>query len=131
TEAGVQREILAIPVAGGTLPDTIHFAFVYDSQTATTPQVAIRVTNSDPIARSFNLELVVTNSSTAQFNLTLVDSYLNENSGVGNITVQGSLLTKLTAPELALFTDLTTSSKGGVVLPSDSIIGVEVSGSIT
>ena len=131
TEAGVQREILAIPVGGGTLPDTILFAFVYDSQTTSVPQVAIRIFNSDPIARSFNLELVVTNSSTAQFNLTRVDSALNENSGVGNISVQGSLLTKLTAPELDLFTDLTASSKGGVMLPSDSIIGVEVSGSLT
>ncbi len=130
TEAGVQREIFAAPLAGGAFPDTT-FAFVYDSQTASVPQVAIRITNSDPIAHSFNLELVVINNSTAQFNLTLVDSYLNGSSGVGNISVQGSLLTKLTVPELDLFTDLTASSKGGVVLPSDSIIGVEVSGSIT
>jgi hypothetical protein len=40
------------------------------------------------------------------------------------------LLTKLTAPELALFTNLTAKSPGGVVLPHDNIIGVEVSGNL-
>ena len=130
TENGVQREILAVPVEGGTLPDTIHFAFVYDSELASAPQVAIQITNTDPLPRSFNLELVVTNSATAQFNLALVDSYENESSGVSNISVDGSLLSKLTTPELQLFTTLTSSSHGGVVLPSDSITGVEVSGAL-
>lgn len=130
TADGVQREILAIPVAGGTLPDSVTFAFVYDAESALIPQAAIRITNTDPTARSFNLELVVTNSATAQFNLSLVDSSENESTGVSNISVQGSLLTKLTAPELQLFTNLTSKSPGGVALPADSITGLELSGTL-
>lgn len=126
TEGGIQREILATPVDGGCLPDTIHFAFVYDSQTATNPQLAIRITDTDPVARSFNLALVVVNSSTAKFNLTRIDS--NGATGISNISVWGDLLTQLTAPQLQLFTDLTASSHAGVVLPTDNITGVEISG---
>jgi hypothetical protein len=128
TEGGIEREILATPVGGGTLPGTIHFAFVYDSQTASDPQLAIRITNINPTARSFNLALVVTNSSAAKFDLSRVDA--NGNSGVSNVTVQGDLLTKLSAPELQLFTNLSASSLGGVVLPTDSITGVGISGKL-
>lgn len=130
TQGGIQREILALPVAGGALPGTIHFSFVYDAQSAAVPQVAIRITNTAPVGRSFNLELVVTNSATAQFNLARVDSYQNGKSGVSNISVDGSLLTKLTTPELQLFTDLSSNSPGGVVLPADSITAVELAGAL-
>lgn len=130
TAGGIQREILALPVGGGTLASTIHFAFVYDAQSAAIPQVAIRITNPAPSARSFNLELFVINNSTAQFNLSRVDSLNNANAGISNISVQGSLLTKLTTPELALFTNLTSSSPGGVVLPADSITGVELANTL-
>jgi hypothetical protein len=127
-EGGIERQIQATPVGGGLMPDTIHFAFVYDSETAGDPQLAIRITNDDPAARSFNLVLAVINSSTAKFNLSRVDSNLGGASGVSNVALQGDLLTKLTAPELQLFTDLTAGSSGGVVLAADSITGVEVSG---
>ena len=139
-EGGIERQIQATPVGGGELADNIHFAFVYDSETSSDPQLAIRIsvtTNSggggeqlvNPItARSFNLVLAVINSSTAKFNLSRVDSYLGGQTGISNIALQGDLLIKLTAPELQLFTDLTTTSLGGVVLPVDSITGVEVSG---
>jgi hypothetical protein len=127
-EGGIEREILATPVGGGTLPGTIRFAFVYDSQTAPDPQLAIRITNPNSTSRSFNLALVVTNSSASKFNLSRVDA--NGNSGVSNVTVQGDLLTKLSAPELQLFTDLSASSLGGVVLPTDSITGVGISGKL-
>jgi hypothetical protein len=70
------------------------------------------------------------NSSTAQFNLSRVDSLSNGLTGISNITVQGSLLTQLTSPELQLFTNLNSASLAGVVLPSDSITGVEVSGNL-
>ncbi len=130
TVNGIQREILATPVAGGTLPNTVHFAFVYDAVSSTVPQVAIRITNSNPVTQSFNLALLVLNSSTAKFDLSRLDSTGNTQTGIGNISVQGDLLTKLTAPELALFTNLTAKSPGGVVLPHDSIIGVEVSGNL-
>jgi hypothetical protein len=127
-EGGIERQIQATPVNGGTLANTVHFAFVYDSLTSTDPQLAIRVTDSNPTARSFNLALVVINSATAKFNLALLDSMNNGKTGISNITLQGNILTKLTAPELALFTDLTATSRAGVVLPADSITGVEVSG---
>jgi hypothetical protein len=130
TENGIQREILATPVAGGTMPNTVHFAFVYDSTTAADPQLAVRITAANPVARSFNLALTVVNSSTAKFNLSLIDSHSNGVTGISNITVQGDLLTQLTAPELQLFTDLNSGSRAGVVLPADSITGVEVSGKL-
>ncbi len=129
-EGGIERQIQAVPVGGGQLPATVHFAFVYDSQTAVDPQLAIRVSNSAPVVRSYNLILAVLNSSTAKFNLSRADSYLGGKTGISNLALQGDLLMKLTAPELQLFTDLTTTSKGGVVLPVDSITGVEVSGKL-
>ena len=129
-EGGIERQIQATPVGGGNLPGTIHFAFVYDSESAADPQLAIRITNTAPVARSFNLVLAVINSSTAKFNLSRVDSYLGGKTGVSNIALQGDLLISLTIPELQLFTDLTTVSLGGVVLPADSITGVEVSGKL-
>ena len=145
-EAGIERQIQATPTNLGsvpqeisTLPDSIHFAFVYDSETSGDPQLAIRITNIinfnpeerfviNPPARSFNLVLAVINSSTAKFNLSRVDSYLGGKTGVSNIALQGDLLIKLTAPELQLFTNLTANSLGGVMLAADSITGVEVSG---
>ena len=128
TAGGIQREILATPVAGGAMPNTVTFAFVYDSETSPTPQLAIQVTNADPVARSYNLALVVVNSATAKFDLSLIDSKSNALTGLSNISVDGDLLEGLTAPELLLFTNLNSSSRGGVVLPADSITGVEVSG---
>jgi len=127
-EGGVERQIQAKPVAGGTLAGTVHFAFVYDSLTVADPQVAIRITDASPVARTFNLALVVVNSATAKFNLSRVDSYLNGKTGVSNLSLQGDLLQTLTAPELLLFTDSTAASRGGVMLAADSITGVEVSG---
>jgi hypothetical protein len=129
-ENGVEREILATPVSGGNMPGMVQFAFVYDSETTGTPQVAIRITDSSPVARSFNLALVVVNSSTALFNLALVDSTLNGNTGISNISVQGSLLTRLTTPEWQFFPGLKAASRAGVVLPACSITGVEVSGTL-
>ena len=141
-EGGIERQIQATPVGGGELPDNIHFAFVYDSETSADPQLAIRISvtpNSGGgdqrlantiAARSFNLVLAVINSSTGKFNLSRVDSYLGGQTGISNIALQGDLLIKLTTPELQLFTDLTSTSPGGVVLPVDSITGVEVSGKL-
>ncbi len=130
TAGDIQREILATPVAGGAMPNTVQFAFVYDSETTATPQAAIQVINFNPVARLYNLAFVVVNSATAKFDLTLIDSKSNGATGLSNISVDGDLLMKLTAPELALFNNLNTSSRAGVVLPADSITGVEVSGNL-
>ena len=51
TVAGIQREITATPVNGGTMPNTAHFAFIYDSQTASQPQAAIQITDTNPMPR--------------------------------------------------------------------------------
>jgi hypothetical protein len=128
TAGGIQREIMATPVAGGTMPGTVLFAFVYDSETASTPQVAIRITASNPVARSFNLALLVVNSSSAKFDLSRLDSYQGELTGLSNLSIEGDLLVAVTTPEVKLFTNLTTKSRAGVVLPADNITGVEVSG---
>jgi hypothetical protein len=117
TENGVLRETTAMPVNGGNLPATVHFAFVYDSQTAADPQLAVRITDTNPVPRSFNLALVVVNSASAKFNLARVDSLANGATGISNISLQGDVLAKLSAPELSLFTDLTSASRAGVVLP--------------
>jgi hypothetical protein len=126
TAGGIQREILATPVAGGTMPNTVTFQFVYDA-TGSVPQVAIQITNTAVVARSFNLALVVTNSATAKFDLSILDSKSNAATGLSNISLQGDLLEGPTPAEIAVFTNLTLSSKGGIVLPADSITGVEVS----
>jgi len=99
-EGGIERQIQANPVNGDAMPGTVHFAFVYDSQTAADPQLAIQITDTNPAARSYNLALVVANSATAKFNLALVDSYLNGKTGISNISLQGDLLNHLSAPEL-------------------------------
>src|SRR5208283_2547814 len=82
-EGGVERQIQATPVGGGNMPDTVHFAFVYDSETSSDPQLTIRITNTDPVPHSFDLSLVVY-SATAKFNLARIDA--DGNSGVSNIT---------------------------------------------
>ena len=130
TVAGVQRLIMAVPVSGGTLNPAIKFALVYDNVSSSTPQVAIRITNPEALPREFNLELLVPGSATDKFDLALVDSTGNAASGVSNIAVQGDILNKLTAPELALFANLTAASRTGVVLPADAITGLEVSGQL-
>jgi len=128
TVAGIQRVITATPVAGGIMPGTVFFAFVYDAESATVPQVAIRITDSKPVACSYNLALLVTNSSTAKIDLTRVDSTSGGATGISNISVAGDILASLSTIDLQYFTNLTTSSKYGVVLPADTITGVEVSG---
>ena len=121
-EGGVERQIQATPVGGGAMPDTVHFAFVYDSETSSDPQLTIRITNSNAVPHSFDLSLVVY-SAAAKFNLARIDA--NGNSGVSNITVEGDILTAVAGPGLDYF-DLAAGSLSGVVLPTDNITGVEV-----
>jgi hypothetical protein len=126
-EGGVERQIQAAPVEGGAMPGTVTFAIVYDSQTAADPQAAIRVTNGSEsvIAHSFDLSLTVSTPS-AKFNLALL--FADGPSGISNIMVEGDLLSSVSQPALNFF-DL-GSSPAGVVLPSDSITGVEVRDSL-
>lgn len=122
-EGGIQRQIQATPAAGGVLPNTVQFAYIYDDVTTPgSPQLAIRITNSNVVPVRFDLSLV-TFSGTAKFNLALV--YATGKSGIRNITVEGNILTKVSGPALAFF-HLAAGSHSGVVLPKDSIAGVEV-----
>jgi hypothetical protein len=127
-EGGVERQIQALPVAGGTLPDTVLFTFIYDSSAPGNPQVAIQITNNGIVTpRSFDLVLACFRSN-AKFNLALV--FANGQTGVSNITVFGDILAKLSSAELNFF-GFPPTKRGGVNLPSDKITGVEVSGNLT
>ncbi len=122
-EGGIQRQIQATPVAGGVLPNTVKFEYIYDDLTTPgSPQLAIRITNGNTVPVRFDLSLV-TFSGTAKFNLALV--FANGSSGIRNVTVEGDILTKVSQPALTLF-HLPVGSRSGVVLPKDNIAGVEV-----
>ena len=124
-EGGIERQIQAIPVAGGTLPDTILFTFIYDSSAAGDPQLAIQITNNGTVVpHSFDLVLACYSSS-AKFNLALVFS--NSQTGVSNIAVSGDILATLSSAEADFF-GFAADARSGVNLPLDNITGVEVSG---
>jgi hypothetical protein len=103
-EGGVERQIQALPLAGGDMPGDTTFNFTYDS-TGASPALTIHITN--PSVTRFDLVLAV-HSASAKFNLARVDA--QGASGIGNISVEGDIV----------------AGAGGVVLPTDTIIGVEV-----
>ena len=125
-EGGIERQIQAAPVDGGTLDSSIHFQFIYDSSAAGDPQIAMIITNSDEVVtpHSFNVSLV-TFDSNANFNLALIMA--SAATGISNLTISGSILFSATAAELN-FLGLAATARTGVVLPFDNITGVEVSG---
>ena len=124
-EGGIERQVQAIPVAGGILSNTIQFTLIYDSSAAGDPQLAIEITNNGTVVpHSFDLVLA-SYSSNAKFNLALVFS--NGQTGVSNIAVSGDILTTVSSAELNFF-GLAGRTHSGVSLPLDNITGVEVSG---
>jgi hypothetical protein len=132
TQGGVQREVLASPVTGTVMPSNIIFKFVYDGTSGSSPQLAIQITitgsasssqNGDP---RFDLALVAF-SATAKFNLALVTT--TGHSDLRNLTVDGDILSSISAPALK-FLGMPVKSQSGVVLPADNIAGIEVSGQI-
>jgi len=126
-EGGVGRQIQALPVAGGTLPNTIRFAVIYDSVAAGNPQAAIIINNSGTVVpHSFDLVLFC-QSSAAKFNLAL--AYSVGASGISNVTVYGDILLTLAAAERQ-FLGLPTTMASGVNLAFDEITGVAVSGAL-
>jgi hypothetical protein len=126
-EGGIERQIQAVPVSGGTLSDTLRFGVVYDSTGSGAPQAAIRITNhGEVVPHSFDLALVSLSSS-AQFNLALV--FATGATGLSNVAVSGDILVGLTAAEADYF-GLPAGSRSGVNLPHDNITGVEVSGKL-
>ena len=122
-EGGIERQIQAVPVAGGTLASTILFTFIYDSSGAGDPQLAMLITNNGVVVpHSFNLAVVVIGSN-AQFNLALVDAPAA--TGLSNLTISGDILFSANTAELNF---LGVSNLFGVELSHDNITGVEVSG---
>ncbi len=122
TQAGIRRQILAIPVTGATMPASVVFTFVYDGASGPYPQVAIRINNPSPSTIRFDLSLV-TFDTTAKFNLSRLDA--KGVSGLRNIGIGGDLLLKVTAAEIT-YMGYAGNTTGGVVLPSDNLTGVEV-----
>ena len=124
-EGGVERQIQAVPVAGGPLSSSLQFAFCYDSSAPGDPQLALKITNNGTATpHSFNLSLVVINAA-AQFNLAL--ALATGETGLSNLVVEGDIQFSATAAELN-FLRLPSTARTGVVLPFDNITGVEVSG---
>ncbi len=95
------------------------------------PQLTARVTNATgntgPDQFDFSL---VTYNDTAKFNLARLDSasvpVTNAAgvSGIGNVAVEGDILTKVTTAASAFFTS--DSSPAGIYLPQDNLAGVGV-----
>jgi acrosin len=130
TEGGVARLIIATPLLGGSMPGDIQFAFVYDSTGSGQPVLGIRVTNSEENTSGFNrFNLgIITQSENAAFDLARVDA--NGSSGLGNIMVDGSILSTVSSA-ITDFLGLASGAHGGVVLPDDQIVGVEVRDSLS
>src|SRR5208337_4728059 len=95
------------------------------------PQLTARITNATgntgPDQFDFSL---ITYNDTAKFNLARLDSasVLVKNptgvSGIGNVAVEGDILTKVTTAASAFFAP--DSSPAGVYLPKDNLAGVAV-----
>jgi hypothetical protein len=124
TQAGVIRQILAVPATSGQSLSGVSFKIFYDGSTASTPQAAVRVTNSG----TTRFDLVLTSSTTsARFDLSRVDAGASSTalSYIRNVAVDGNLLGAVTAAETSYFT-YPAGTVGGVVLTKDNLIGVSV-----
>ncbi|MDB5289466.1 MAG: hypothetical protein JWL69_707, partial [Phycisphaerales bacterium] len=128
TQNGVLRQIQAgAPVAGSSaynpLSSAVKFAIAYDGTSlATAPQAAIRVTNPNAAANPLDLALT-SSASNAKFDLSRLDAV--GAAGLKALAIEGDLLTTLTQPERTLL-GYAAGTTGGVILPSDNIIGVGV-----
>ncbi len=91
-------------------------------------QLTVRVSNQTgrTAPDQFDLSLV-TYSDTAKFNLVRLDATGNSGvSGIGNVAVEGDILSTITHAASAFFT--TDSSPTGVYLPHDNLASVSVRG---
>jgi hypothetical protein len=131
-ENGIERQLQAISTASpfqssskaaaGTLAQTT-FRYFYESGSLPNPQLTVQVNNhsTSTVPNQYDLSLVV-DSGSAKFNLARVDaSGLTE---IGNVTVEGDILTAVSCQAAAFFPGDTT--RAGVQLPSDRLAGVEV-----
>jgi hypothetical protein len=95
------------------------------STNLTNPQLTIRVANTtgSTAPDQFDLSLVTYND-TAKFNLARLDATGNSGvSGIRNVSVEGDILTKVTAAASSFTSD---SSPAGIDLPQDNLASVGV-----
>jgi hypothetical protein len=135
-EDGIQRQINAslpdypFPVSNpAALPSPsgnsyVNFQYLYEGLGSVlgNPQLTARVTNgvgASPDQYDFAL---ITHNDVAKFNLARLDA--SGVAGVRNISVEGDLLTTITAAAQSFFG--LPNNQGGVRLPSDDVAGVEV-----
>ncbi len=108
--------------AAGSLAQT-SFRYLYESGSLANPQLTVQVTNSSGVKtpNQFDLSLVV-DSATAKFNLARLDAV--GLSGIGNVAVEGDILTSVSSVASAYFS--TDTNPAGVQLPLDNLAGVAV-----
>jgi hypothetical protein len=139
-EAGVQRWLEEDPTgqvfsqanAAGTAttpgnPNYINTQYFYESAGFSSPQISARITNGVSTAPDqFDLSTVVFQDG-ASFNLVRLDA--SGVSGIGNVAVEGALVTTLSAAAGRFFLLAGGSpdpSPAGVYLPSDDLASVSV-----
>jgi hypothetical protein len=130
--AGVERQ-LQTPTASNPFPQPgqlpsgslaqTTFRYYLSSGTLLNPNLTVQVDNTSgsTAADQFDLSLVV-DSASSRFNLARLDSL--GLSGIGNVTVEGNILTSVASAAQAFFPG--DSNKPGVQLPMDRLAGVGV-----
>ncbi|MHB1421755.1 MAG: hypothetical protein ACYC3I_00885 [Gemmataceae bacterium] len=110
-----------------TDPNYINIQYFYESGNLANPQLTARVTNNvSTAADQFDLSLVVYND-VAKFNLARLDAV--GVSGIGNVAIEGDLLTSVTTQAANFFTmpgGGLDNTPAGIQLPLDHLIGVGV-----
>ncbi len=138
-EAGIERMVEVTSPVTPLLPSqsptmmpanlfpAVRFQEYYEGLASTTkpssPILTVRVSNTSPTTNLFDLSLV-TDSNQAKFDLARLDSKNNSASGVVNVSVEGDILSAVTAAASAYFGGPINPS--GVYLPADKIQGVGV-----
>ncbi len=135
SENGIWRYIEAAPpntnlfpgyVAPPAGPSNVTFKLLYEgTATVANPQATIRVINRNTTVTpgTFDLRLVTYNDK-AKFNLVRLDS-ANTLSGIGNVSVEGDILTAVSSGA-AIYFGISTSAPAGIQLPNDTLGSVAV-----
>ena len=120
----------ALLLADPSISADVFFEYSYDSTTGEDPQIAIRVINGASPSSNDDVpfDLNLSTSSSSEFDLAYVDAV--GSSGIRNISVQGDLLTSLTAAQSEML-GLPVGTPGGVNLPADHLGGLAVADNIT
>jgi hypothetical protein len=120
TQGGVNRQILAVPAVTGASLSAVTFKILYDGASASTPQAAIRVTNTG--TNRFDL-ILACSSTTSRFDLSRVDAGGSGVSSIRNVAISGNLLGSVTTRETNFF-GYPSGTVGGVALTKDNLVGI-------